>query len=251
MHARTGEQVRPAVSAAAPQIARRRAHGIEPKAIVRAHGEPPDAGARSVADAMAPVAVESAIAFAHCDRRPTGRRALGSRRRSTTSVEATTSLRRWRVPVTLPVVWVAEFFEDDSGRQPAREFLLSLEPDKRAAMIAAIEMVLVPRGLDVCATEYGRQVGDGLFEFRVRHDESVIRGKSGESEGAAKRRGDIVLRLFCHAYGEKVILLLGGYDKGVDASPRRQAREIEQARKRLRSFRLRMQRAKTAARRRK
>jgi hypothetical protein len=148
-------------------------------------------------------------------------------------------------------VWVVEFFEDDSGRQPAREFLSSLEPDKRAAVIAAIETVLIPRGLEVCATEYGRQLGEGLFEFRLRHDESVIRGKSTQAGAESKRRGDILLRLFCHAYGEKVILLLGGYDKGADTSARRQAREIDQARKRLRSFRLRMQRAKTAERRRK
>lgn len=147
-------------------------------------------------------------------------------------------------------MWDVEFFEDDGGRQPAREFLLSLEPDKRLAMIAAIEMILIPRGLEVCATEYGRQLGEGLFEFRIRHDEAVIRGKSRRAGAESKRRGDILLRLFCHAYGEKVILLLGGYDKGADTSPRRQAREIDQARKRLRSFRLRMQRAKTAERRR-
>lgn len=148
-------------------------------------------------------------------------------------------------------MWEVEFFEDDSGRQPVREFLLSLEPDKRAALIAAIEMILIPRGLDVCATEYGRQLGEGLFEFRVRHDETVIRGQSPGSRSESKRRGDIVLRVFCHAYGEKVILLLGGYDKGADASPRRQSREIEQSRKRLRSFRLRIQRARAAQRRRK
>lgn len=149
------------------------------------------------------------------------------------------------------MTWTAEFYEDDSGRQPAREFLVGLEPGKRAALIAAVELVLEPFGLDVCRTEYGRQLGQGLFEFRVRHDESVIRSKAGvPSSAAAQRRGDIVLRLFCHAYGEKIILLLGGYDKGADPSGKRQSREIESARKRLRSFGLRLQRAKTAARRR-
>jgi phage-related protein len=147
--------------------------------------------------------------------------------------------------------WSIEFFEDAAGRQPAREFLLALEPSKRAALIAAIEEVLEPRGLGVCATEYGRPLGKGLFEFRVRHDETVIRGKSRDGEEpTGNRRGDVLLRLFCHAYGDKIILLLAGYDKGEDPSPRRQTREIEQARKRLRSFQLERQRKSTRGKRR-
>jgi hypothetical protein len=150
------------------------------------------------------------------------------------------------------MVWEVEFYEEEGGRYPVREFLADLEPAKRMAMIAAIEVVLVPRGLAVCETEYGRQLGDGLFEFRVRHDEQTTLAKAGkESSGDRTRRsGDVLLRLFCHAYGEKIVLLLGGYDKGADPSGRRQSREIEMARRRLRSFRLRRQREKAAAKRR-
>jgi hypothetical protein len=145
--------------------------------------------------------------------------------------------------------WKVEFFEDDAGRLPVRDFLLGLEPAKRAAMIAAVEFILEPRGLDVCGTEYGRQLGGGLFEFRLRHDEGVIRRKTMNVEpgaGDSESSSNVLLRLFCHAYGDKIILLLGGYDKQVDPSPRRQAREIESARKRLRSFRLRREREKAA-----
>jgi len=47
------------------------------------------------------------------------------------------------------------------------------------------------------------------------------------------RSGDrILLRVFCHATGDRVILLLGGYDKG-SPSPRKQQREIARARARL------------------
>ena len=150
------------------------------------------------------------------------------------------------------MAWEVEFFEEEGGRYPVREFLDDLEPAKRMAMIAAIEVILMPRGLAVCETEYGRQLGDGLFEFRVRHDEQTTRAKIGDASAAdgARRRGDVLLRLFCHAYGQKVVLLLGGYDKGADPSGRRQSREIEKARRRLRSFRLRRERAKAAARRR-
>ena len=147
--------------------------------------------------------------------------------------------------------WEVEFFQDDDGRQPARDFLDRLDTGKRMAMIAAIESFLEPMGLDVCASEWGRQLGDGLFEFRVRHDEAVIRRKAGlEVPDGAERRSDVLLRLFCHAYGDKIVLLLGGYDKGQDPSGRRQTREIRDARRRLRTFRLRRQR-RSAARKRK
>jgi putative component of toxin-antitoxin plasmid stabilization module len=146
------------------------------------------------------------------------------------------------------VTWTVEFFEDDQGRQPAREWLQSLDSLKRASAIAAIEIVLTDLGLDVCATEYGKQLGSGLFEFRIRHDEAVIRGKVGDESGG--ERGDVLLRIFCHAYGQRIVLLLGGYDKGIDPSTRRQSREIESARGRLRSFRLRQQRERAAAKRR-
>ena len=43
----------------------------------------------------------------------------------------------------------------------------------------------------------------------------------------------IMLRLFIHFHGNKVILLLHGYEKGGNDSPRQQNREIQEARKRL------------------
>lgn len=145
--------------------------------------------------------------------------------------------------------WTVEFYEDDDGRAPAREFLLSLSSVKRAAAIAAVEAVLAPMGLDVCKSEYGRALGNGLYEFRLRHDERTILSKAGgDSEGAST--GDVLLRLFFAAYGQRTVLLLGGYDKGRDSSPRRQAKEIERARRMLRSFNLRLDRQKAAARRR-
>jgi hypothetical protein len=146
------------------------------------------------------------------------------------------------------MTWTVEFFEDDYGRQPAREWLLSLDSGKRAAAIAAVEVLLAHMGPDVCATEYGKHLGKGLFEFRIRHDEAVIRGKAGQ-EGAGKRT-EVLLRIFCHVYGDRIVMLLGGYDKGAAPSKRRQDREIEKARGRLRSFQLRTQRRRAGQRRR-
>jgi hypothetical protein len=67
---------------------------------------------------------------------------------------------------------------------------------------------------------YGKQLGKGLFEFPLRR-----------SVGEVAER--ILLRMFRHAYGNRIVLLLGGYDKGADPSPRRQDAEIALARRRL------------------
>jgi hypothetical protein len=49
----------------------------------------------------------------------------------------------------------------------------------------------------------------------------------------------LLLRVFCHAYGNQIMLLLSGYDKGEDPSDRRQQREIAEPRKRLTAWRQR------------
>ena len=82
------------------------------------------------------------------------------------------------------------------------------------------------------STLWERSRGDvswekGLFEFRV--DRTV---KPGD-----KIAEKIVLRVFCHAHGDRKILVLHGYDKGKSPSSRRQQREIETARSRLASWR--------------
>ncbi len=46
-----------------------------------------------------------------------------------------------------------------------------------------------------------------------------------------------MLRVFFHPHGDKLILLLGGYDKGARPSAKRQQAEIEIARKRLAHWR--------------
>jgi hypothetical protein len=48
---------------------------------------------------------------------------------------------------------------------------------------------------------------------------------------------EILLRVFCHAHGRKVVLLLAGYDKGEEPSPKRQNTEIKRAKQRLTRWR--------------
>jgi putative component of toxin-antitoxin plasmid stabilization module len=133
-----------------------------------------------------------------------------------------------------------EFYEDEHGESPVLRWLREeLTPTQRRAVGVAMREFLEVEGIGVCRTGYGKQLGEGLFEFRLRHDAGEILrsvGKPARPEPGGER---ILLRIFCHAHGERIVLLLGGYDKGADPSAKRQQREIADARKRLSAFRRR------------
>lgn len=75
--------------------------------------------------------------------------------------------------------------------------------------------MLCERGLDLARTEWLKALGEGLHEFRVRHDaDEITRMFGGDEPDAVGRREKVLLRVFVHFHGDKVILLLGGYDKG-------------------------------------
>jgi hypothetical protein len=105
---------------------------------------------------------------------------------------------------------------------------------KKQVLGAAMQKLLQHLGVGVCKTEFGKQLGGGLFEFRLRQDPGAIIDQKGRQVPPER----ILLRVFCHAYGDKVVLLLGGYDKGEDPSPKRQQHEIEEARRRLAAWKL-------------
>ncbi len=61
-----------------------------------------------------------------------------------------------------------EFYEDEHGDNPVLRWLREeLSPRKRRALGTAMNRVLQVVGVGVCGTEYGRQLGKGLFEFRL------------------------------------------------------------------------------------
>lgn len=122
-----------------------------------------------------------------------------------------------------------EFYADERGEQPCLQWIKEdLSPTKRRALGMAMNEVLQRHGVQVVGEKsWGRQLGQSLFEFRV--DRAV----KPEDQTVEK----IVLRVFCHAYGDSKILVLHGYDKGKSPSSRRQQREIEIARSRLASWR--------------
>ncbi len=128
-----------------------------------------------------------------------------------------------------PPPFEIEFYADDSGQTPCLRWIKEdLSPTKRRALGQAMHEVLQLHGVQVVGERsWGRQLGKGLFEFRV--DRAV----KPDDKVAEK----VVLRVFCHAYGSRKILVLHGYDKGKSPSSRRQQREIETARSRLASWR--------------
>ena len=134
--------------------------------------------------------------------------------------------------------WTIEFYEDANGKRPVEAWMDGLGDVQIGALAAAIEEVLAKRGLDLANTPWLKALGEGLFEFRVRHDEATIRSLYTDSGAQPPAKpAKLLLRLFVHFHGQKVILLLHGYNKGKDDSPRRQNREIQEARKRLRAWR--------------
>lgn len=122
-----------------------------------------------------------------------------------------------------------EFYVDDNGKEVVGDWLRGLSLRKKQVLGTAMQEVLQHLGVGVCKTEFGKQLGGGLFEFRLRRDPGSII----DEKGRRLPPESILLRVFCHAYGDKVVLLLGGYDKGEDPSPKRQQQEIEEARRRL------------------
>ena len=120
--------------------------------------------------------------------------------------------------------YVIEFYETATGDRPVLRWIREeLTVRQRRALGYALHRLLQAYGVGVCGTEFGRQLGDGLFEFRLR----LTRAADGEKA---------LLRVFCHATDGRVVVPLGGYDKAKAPSHRRQQSEIALSRRRLREY---------------
>ncbi len=133
-----------------------------------------------------------------------------------------------------------EFFTEDDGTKPVLEWIKNdLTAAQRRAIGTAMRRVLQVNGVGVCSSSWGRQLGDGLFEFRVRLTGRQMLSEGWARPGSIDASERVLLRVFCHAYGNRLILLLGGYDKGSAPAKNRQSREIMTARVRLRKHQAR------------
>lgn len=151
--------------------------------------------------------------------------------------------------------WSVDVFIADDGTEPFTTFADGLDDFTWAALDAAIKHVLAVRGLDLVRTEWLKPLGEGLHEFRIRHDAVEIANMFGgpdadEAANAVSPPRAILLRVFVHFYGDRVILLLSGYDKGADPSEKRQQREITRARKCLTAWHEQQKRQRKAEQRR-
>ncbi len=122
--------------------------------------------------------------------------------------------------------WTVEVASDDFER-----FVRKLPAYEQAVVVAAIRHVLAVEGIGICDSEWGKPLGRGLYEFRIRRSLDTILRAAGLPDAGGRR--EVLVRVFCSFVGNRVILLLGGYDKKRDASDRRQQREIARARAEL------------------
>jgi phage-related protein len=135
-----------------------------------------------------------------------------------------------------------EFCEDDAGHEPALAFMRSLSPVKRRAIGVAINEFLAYLGPDVVRTDFGKNLGRGLYEFRVDQDAEQILRKAGKVARPEVDEAKVLLRVFFHPHGNKLVLLLSGYDKAERPSKPHQNDQIEDARRLLKRWK---DRAKT------
>lgn len=136
--------------------------------------------------------------------------------------------------------WQVEVWRDArTATAPFERWLRRCDPYTQAVVDAVLTYLVEPHGLSLLGTEWCRALGDGLFEIRVRQSLQAVRAWSpdghGRTGGADRRR--VLLRLFVTFHGNRVVLLLHGYDKGKDPSDRRQRREIARARRHLAGWR--------------
>lgn len=111
--------------------------------------------------------------------------------------------------------WTLEPFEADDGTVPFGRFIDGLSDFKFVALDTAIDRVLSVRGIDLARTEWLKALGEGLHEFRVRHDaDEVARMFGGDAPDMDGEPEKVLLRVFVHFHGQKIVLLLGGLRQG-------------------------------------
>ena len=105
-------------------------------------------------------------------------------------------------------MWTIEYDGDAFER-----FYSSLPEYEQAVLAAAIRHVLAVDGIDVCSGEWGKPLGAGLYEFRVRRSLDAILTLAGLDPSTlpgADRA--VLLRVFCTFHGDKIVLIYHGYN---------------------------------------
>lgn len=127
--------------------------------------------------------------------------------------------------------WHIELLRLPHGQIPYLTFRNSLNPYEVELLDLCIEQILARAGINVCETNWGKALGAGLYEFRIHRSLNALANHLGiELPGEFKKDQSKLLRVFFTVEGQKIILLISGYDKGKNPSRRKQQKMIEKAR---------------------
>lgn len=85
-------------------------------------------------------------------------------------------------------LWAVVVASDDFER-----FMRKLPEYEQAVVVAAIEHVLAAEGIGICDSEWGRAIGSGLYEFRIRRPLDTILRSAGIAH--AGRSKPVLLRV--------------------------------------------------------
>ena len=136
-------------------------------------------------------------------------------------------------------VWKTELFEEPKGTYPIERWLDNLTEQKFAAYDAAVTHVLRNKGMQLLGSPWMKNISMGLYEFHIRHSaRQIMNMYANAGEPAPAKAEAILLRVFVSFHGDRIVLLLHGYDKGVDDSAKKQNKEIKEAQRRLKAWKL-------------
>jgi hypothetical protein len=136
--------------------------------------------------------------------------------------------------------YTIEFWEDEHGRKPVLDWIRNdLTPTQRRAIGTAMRAFLERLGPDVCASQWGKWVAPGIAEFRLRMTGKQVVNAGWATEEEIDTSEKLLLRVFFHVHGDKIIMLLEGYDKGAASSAKAQQTKIASAQKRLQQWKAR------------
>lgn len=118
------------------------------------------------------------------------------------------------------------FFDDFS------KFMSTLHPNDQDIVMTAIELILRPYGKALIDEGWLKDLGGGLFEFRVGPTRRKIRRRTNQNLDNFFD-ADLLVRIFCLFDTETEIVILHSYDKTIDRSRSTQKSEISIARELL------------------
>ena len=120
--------------------------------------------------------------------------------------------------------------EMPDGSVPFWVWLDRQDRDVQLVVDAALTEILAREGANVCRTGFGKALGQGLYEFRIRQSVGTLWRKVGKHELAGGKDKHLLLRIFFAVEKHGVVVLLGAYDKKANASARFQNQQIRRAR---------------------